>query len=143
MNISARIANKRGEHSVSLTTGGREQTLAVPPKQDTGGSSVNGGELLFLALATCYCNDLYREAKKRGIDVDAVEVEVAGEFGGEGEPAQDIRYAANVVAKAPENEILELMRHTDTVAEIQNTLRRASSVVLIKCEARDSQPADA
>ena len=28
------------------------------------GSAVNGGEFLVLALATCYCNDLYREAER-------------------------------------------------------------------------------
>ena len=38
-------------------------------------SGVNRGELLFLALATCYCNDLYREAEKLGIDVREVNVE--------------------------------------------------------------------
>jgi uncharacterized OsmC-like protein len=35
---------------------------------------------LFLALATCYCNDIYREAAKRNIKVDSVEVEVEGTF---------------------------------------------------------------
>ncbi len=38
---------------------GREQTLAIAAKAGAAGSSVNGGELLFLALATYYCNDLY------------------------------------------------------------------------------------
>jgi uncharacterized OsmC-like protein len=65
------------------------------------GSSANGDELLFLALATCYCNDIYREARKRGIEVERVQVEVTGEFGGEGEPAREIRYNASVDAKAP------------------------------------------
>jgi uncharacterized OsmC-like protein len=139
MTISARVANREGDHKVWLATGGQEHSLTVAPKQDGVGSSVNGGELLFLALATCYCNDLYREGKKRGIVIESVEVEVTGEFGSEGEPARDVRYNATVVAKAPENEIVELMKHTDTVAEIQNTLRQASSVVLSKTEARQSQ----
>ena len=34
----------------------------------------------------------------------------------------------------PEAEIEELMRHTDTVAEIQNTLRAATTVTLIEVE---------
>jgi uncharacterized OsmC-like protein len=29
---------------------------------------------LFLALASCYCNDIYREAAKRNIKVERVEV---------------------------------------------------------------------
>jgi len=41
-----------------------------------------------------------------------------------------------VDARAPEREVLELMRYTDTVAEIQNTLRQGSEVVLARVEAR-------
>jgi organic hydroperoxide reductase OsmC/OhrA len=139
MNISARVTNRRGEHSVSLRTEAREQSITIPPKAEGMGSRVNGGELLFLALATCYCNDIYREAAKRGIDVHRVEVEVSGIFGGEGEGAREVRYRASVDAKAPREEVLALMRHTDTVAEIQNTLRSSTAVVLSECEAREVQ----
>ena len=58
MNISALIENKKDEHVIVLSTNGREQSLTIQPKLDGFGSSANGGELLFLALATCYCNDL-------------------------------------------------------------------------------------
>jgi uncharacterized OsmC-like protein len=43
------------------------------------GSSVKG-ELLLLAIATCYRNDVYREASKRGVAVSGGEVNVSGEF---------------------------------------------------------------
>jgi uncharacterized OsmC-like protein len=137
MNISACIANRRGEHTVLLRTEAREHSLTIAPKADGLGSGTNGGELLFLALATCYCNDIYREARKRGIDVERVQVEVTGEFGGEGEGARNIRYSTSVDARAPREEVLALMRHTDSVAEIHNTLRQSSPVVLAKCEARE------
>jgi organic hydroperoxide reductase OsmC/OhrA len=137
MNISARIANKQGEHEVILNTDGREHSLAIQPRPDGLGSSANGGELLFLALATCYCNDIYREARKRGIEVESVQVDVSSEFGAPGEPARNIRYRATVAAKAAQEEILALMRHTDTVAEIQNTLRQSSGIVLTACEATE------
>ena len=42
---------------------------------------MNRGELLFAALATCFCNDLDREAMRRNIGVTGVEVEVTGSFG--------------------------------------------------------------
>lgn len=138
MEISAKLDNQRGRHTVSVTTNGREQSLDLPPKAEGQGSAVNGGELLFLALATCYCNDLYREARRRGIDVERVQVEVTGSFGGEGEGAHDLRYRATVEAKAAREEILDLMRHTDGVAEIQNTLRAGVPVILDHCEARPS-----
>ena len=87
------------------------------------GAGVSGGELLFLALATCYCNDIYREAAKRNINVESVEVEVEGDFAAEGKPASNIVYRAKVKADASEDKLRELMLYTDTVVEIQNTLR--------------------
>jgi uncharacterized OsmC-like protein len=83
MEILARIVNQWGEHKVLLSTARREHSLEVAPKPEGFGSSVNDDELWFLALATCYCNDLYREANKRGIEVESVEVRVSGEFGAE------------------------------------------------------------
>ena len=80
MKISARVENRLNNHQVTLTTNGQSQSLQVSPKATGFGSSANGGELLFLALATCYCNDVYREAAKRGIQVERVEVEVDGDF---------------------------------------------------------------
>src|SRR5579872_5005375 len=123
MKISARVENRQHHHAVVLATNGQERSLNIPPKPEGLGSSVNGGELLFLALATCYCNDLYREAKKQAIEIVKVEVEVRGDFGAEGEPAREITYRVSVDGKAPRESILELMRHTDRVAEIQNTIR--------------------
>jgi organic hydroperoxide reductase OsmC/OhrA len=76
MNISARVMNRSGEHTVTVRTEGREHALTIAPKAEGLGSSANGGELLFLALAPCYCNDIYREARERGIEVERVQVEV-------------------------------------------------------------------
>jgi organic hydroperoxide reductase OsmC/OhrA len=135
MKVSARVHNSDGEHEVILTTDSNSRPIVIPPKASGFGSSANGGELLFLALATCYCNDIYREAAKRGIRVERVEVDVEGYFGAEGEPATRVTYHARVVAHADEAEIRELMRHTDTIAEIQNTLRVPTPVALDHIEA--------
>jgi len=137
MKVSSRITNQQGKHIIAVETEGREQQLAIRPGGDGFGSCVNGGELLFSALATCYCNDLYREARKRGIEVVRVRVEVNGEFASEGAGASNISYRASVDAKAPEEAVLELMRHTDSVAEIHNTLRPSTPVVLAECQARE------
>ncbi len=135
MKISARVENSKDNHKVFLQTGDNVHSILIPPKPTGYGSSANGGELLFLALASCYCNDIYREAAKRNIKVERVEVNVEGDFGAEGEPAQNVTYRAKVFAQASEEEIREMMKFTDTVAEIQNTLRIGKSVVLAEIEA--------
>lgn len=135
MKISARVQNSEGNHQVALQTNDSVHSIDIAPKPSGFGSSANGGELLFLALATCYCNDIYREAEKRGIQVERVEVEVAGEFDAEGEPAKNVTYRAKVQARASETEIRELMSETDKVAEIQNTLRTETPVLLRDTEA--------
>ncbi len=130
MKIRAQVKNSENNHQVTLQTGDNSHSIVIPPKPSGFGSSANGGELLFLALATCYCNDIYREAAKRGIRVERVQVEVEGDFGADGESARNVTYRAQVAAHAGEEQIRELMRHTDAVAEIQNTLRAATPVVL-------------
>lgn len=134
MNIRAHVENSEGQHYVRLTTNDNSHSIEIPPKSTGFGSSANGGELLFLALATCYCNDVYREAKKRNIVVEKVEVEVSGEFGAEGEPVENVTYRVKVHAKGSEIEVRELLDYTDTVAEIQNTLRAGAAVKLTDIE---------
>jgi organic hydroperoxide reductase OsmC/OhrA len=120
--LSARLSNTPSGHTVEVETKGRKQPIAIAPKTvGRRGSSVNGGELLFAAVATCFCNDLYREAAKCGIDVQSVEVEVTGTFGSPGEPAPDISYRVQVHVDVPQAEINDLIRATDSITEIQNT----------------------
>jgi hypothetical protein len=84
MKISAVIRNAQSHHAIAVSTAGVTQAINVPAKTDGRGSAVNGGEFLMLALATCYCNDLYREAVKLGISIDSVEVEAEADFPGAG-----------------------------------------------------------
>lgn len=78
------------------------------------------------------CNDIYREASARGIDVVSVEVQVDGEFGSAGEPARNITYRAKIkVRGVAEQQAMALLECTDTVAEVHNTLRKGGDVRLI------------
>jgi len=129
MHISSTIRNNVSENLIHVSTEGNSKTLIIPGKP-TGGSTVNGGELLFLSLATCFCNDLYREAAKRNMKLDLVEVSVSGEFGKEGEPGFNIMYSVKVDAAYSQQEINDLIHYVDRVAEIHNTLRKGTSVTL-------------
>ncbi len=95
---------------------------------------MTGGELLVLALATCYCNDVYREAAKMGIDVSHIDVECSAEFPAEGHPAKDVTYTARITAQASEERIRELAAQADRLAEIHNTVRSAFPVTLTRVE---------
>ena len=131
--IQARIKNYRDGHEITLHTNDQSLTLELPSKPGGFGSRASGGELLFLALATCFCNDIYRESAKRGIHVERVEVVVSGDFEREGGPASNVSYRARVKVDVSPESVLDLMRHTDTVAEIQNTLRTLTPVTLGAC----------
>ncbi len=88
-----------------------------------------------LALATCYGNDLYREAARLGITLRGVEVVAGADFEGIGVAATNIRYRAKVDSSATTAEINKLLRETDAVAEIQNTVRTG---VRVEFEHQDS-----
>lgn len=130
MQIVARISNTPSGHTVEAETDGRKQSVVIAPKSTGRGSSVNGGELLFAALATCFCNDFYREAAKNGIEIYSIDVEVKGAFANPGEPARDITYSVGVHADAPQTAVDDLIRATDSATEIQNTLRAGCVVRL-------------
>ncbi|HWD90640.1 MAG TPA: OsmC family protein [Mucilaginibacter sp.] len=130
--MSAHIRSSLNKHEAEVQTAGSVKTMQIAVKPTGFGSSVNGGELLLLSLATCFCNDIYREAAKRNIAVSNVEVEVTGEFGAEGEPGFNFQYKANVTADASQEEIEALINHTDTIAEIHNTLRKGLNISLVK-----------
>ncbi|MCB0280831.1 MAG: OsmC family protein, partial [Calditrichaeota bacterium] len=123
MKTSAFVDNSKNQHLVTVSSDGNNQTLNISSKSNGFGSSVNGGEFLALALASCFCNDLYREAAKRQIQIQSVHVEATIEFNGEGNPGHHINYSAKVDANASQDQIKDLIHHTDTVAEIHNTLR--------------------
>jgi len=129
MEISALVRNAPSHHDAVVATDGNVRALALPART-SGGSAVNGGELLMLALATCYCNDLYREAARLGIALNGVEVRASARFDGIGLAASDIRYRAKVSSSAPSERIAALLRETDAVAEIHNTVRAGVAVTL-------------
>ena len=129
MQIWATVRSSAAAHDAAVSTDGRASALSIAGRAG-GGSATNGGELLCLALATCYCNDLYREAARRGVTLAGVHVEVEAEFGGPGEPARRITYHAHVDTDLPQEAIDALLRATDAVAEVHNTLRAGIPIEL-------------
>lgn len=131
MKVSATIKNSFELNEMTVATNGETKVIILPSKSTGFGCSVNGAELLLLALATCFCNDLYREAAKRKITIDSVEVEVSGEFDKEGETGKNIQYKPTIQSTASPETIRELIVFTDSVAEIHKTLRQGATVTLL------------
>lgn len=93
-------------------------------------------------MEASYCSRLLRlafamistERRRRGIEIQDVKVEVTGTFSNPGEPASDIRCRVQIHAdttKAMLEAMLDdLIRATDAVTEIQNTVRAGCPVRL-------------
>jgi len=132
MEISATVTSSASIHDVRVRTETTTQSLAVPAKTAGLGSAVNGGEFLMLALATCYCNDLYREAARLRVPIDGVRVEATAEFPGVGLAATNVRYRAVVQSSADAETVARLLCETDAVAEVHNTVRAGVPVELVR-----------
>lgn len=130
MRIFATLSNASQVQGLTTSVESVEHDLNIPVKSEGKGSAVSGGELLCAALATCFCNDLYREAPRFDIEIVDVTVRVRSEFAGPGDPARDIGYDVEVTATGGEAQIRDLIRHTDAVAEIHNTIRLGMPVLL-------------
>jgi uncharacterized OsmC-like protein len=116
-------------------TGHRTLTIDRPEQAGGMGLGFNGGELMLLAIGGCYYNDLFREAAKLGVVIKSVQVDVQADWGGEPVRAQNVIYSTRVEAEASEAAILALIEQTDRVAEIPNSLRLGTPVMLAEVQA--------
>jgi organic hydroperoxide reductase OsmC/OhrA len=115
----------------ALGTAGPFTVIADRPTAAGGrGLGFNGGQLLYLAIAACVSNDLYREAAARGIRLERVGVEVDGDFPPRGAPSTPVSVNVEIEADAGDEAIDELLAEVDRVAEIPNSLRGTIPVVI-------------
>jgi len=107
-------------------------TLVVdrPVTGGGGGLGFNGGQLLYLSIAACWSNDLYREAATRGITLHRVAVDVDGDFPGRGAASTEIRVEVEVEGDADEPALRELIAEVERVAEIPATLGHATAITV-------------
>lgn len=132
---SIHVRTVNGASAAVGWSGPRTVTIDRPETAGGLGIGFNGGELLLLAIGACYTNDLYREAARRNLTLSSVSVDVEGNWGGTPVRAQNVSFSVKVEANASEDEILALIKHTDEMAEIHNSLRMGTKVTLGKVEA--------
>ena len=109
-------------------------TLVVDRPADAGGGGLgfNGGQLLYLAVAGCVSNDLFREARAEGIELTSVRVRVRGDFSGDPPVSEAIEYEVELEGEAPRARLDELVERVDRIAEIPNSLRNGTPVRLAR-----------
>jgi len=124
------VRNVAGEPAAIGSAG--PHTVVVDRPADGGGRGVgfNGGQLLYLAIAGCVSNDLFREARADGIALDRVRVVVDGDFQGDPPVSTDVTYAVEVAGDASTEALERLVAKVDAIAEIPNSLRAATAVRL-------------
>ena len=124
------VRNVAGEPAAVGNAG--PHTLVVDRPADGGGRGLgfNGGELLYLAIAGCVSNDLFREARAVGLRIDRVRVTVRGDFTGDPAVSTAVEYDVELEGDAPMEQLQELVARVDEIAEIPNSLRRGTPVRL-------------
>jgi len=98
-----------------------------PAEAGGGGKGFNGGQLLYLAIAGCISNDLFREAPRLGVELESVRVSVDGDFSGDPAVSGPITYALELRGQG---DLEALARAVDQIAEIPNSLRQGTPVSL-------------
>jgi putative redox protein len=124
------VRNVAGEPAAVGNAG--PHTLVVDRPAEGGGRGLgfNGGELLYLAIAGCVSNDLFREARAEDIALERVRIVVQGDFRGDPAVSTDVAYDVEVSGDAPRERLEQLVANVDEIAEIPNSLRRGTSVEL-------------
>jgi putative redox protein len=96
-----------------------------PASTGGGGFGLHGGELLYLAVAGCVSNNLFREAQAAGIALRRVRVRTCGDLTGDPAVSTEITYEVDVEGDAPAERLRALVEDVDRVAEVPNSLRGA------------------
>ncbi len=128
MHIEVSTRNVDGQVTSLGSAGPFSLVVDRPTEGGGGGLGFNGGQLLYLAVAGCISNDLFRDARAAGIELSSVRVRVSGDFVGEPAVSDEIRYEVEVAGNVPEDQLRDLV---DQVAEIPNSLRRGTNVRLV------------
>jgi len=103
-------------------------TVDRPTAAGGGGLGFNGGQLLYMSIAACWSNDLYREAATMGIDLDGVEITVDGDFPSRGSGSTPITVDVVVRSEAPEAKVRELIAEVERIAEIPRAIREGPPI---------------
>src|SRR6478736_6173148 len=110
------VRNVAGEPAAIGSAG--PHTVVVDRPGDAGGRGVgfNVGQLLYLAIAGCVSNDLFREARAAGLAIDRVRVRVRGDFTGDPAVSGEVEYDVELVGDGKPDQLQALIERVDEIA---------------------------
>jgi putative redox protein len=100
------------------------------------GQGFNGGQLMYLAVAACYSNDLFREAATANIQLARVVVIVDGDFASRGSVSSPIAVDVELEGNAPQADLDRLLDEVDRIAEIPASIRQGTPVSIRRRQVR-------
>ena len=118
------------DQATAVGAAGPYTVIIDRPVSAGGGLGLNGGELLYLAVAGCVSNDLFREAQAADMALRRVQVRVRGDFTGDPAVSTEITYEVDVEGDATAERLRALVEDVDRIAEIPNSLRGGTRVRL-------------
>jgi putative redox protein len=115
-------------------------TLVADRPESAGGrgQGFNGGQLMYLAVAACISNDLYREAAAAGIELTRVAITVDGDFPGRGSVSSPISVDVELEGRASGTDLARLLDEVDRIAEIPASIRQGTPVSIRSRRVKDS-----
>ena len=120
-----------GDGPTALGSAGSFTLVADRPAAAGGGGlGFNGGQLLYLSVAACISNDLYREAGSFGVTLRGVQISVDGDFPGRGAASTPIAVDLTVQADVPTSRLAELVDEVERIAEIPNSFRGTTQMTI-------------
>jgi uncharacterized OsmC-like protein len=119
-------ATWREGYQVDVTAG--RFRLRVDEPETAGGTDTGPQptDYLLAAVASCFAMSLAHSARKRGLDLPPIEVNVTGTYDG----PRFVDVAIEVVADLPDAEVGRLIAAAERVCYVTNTLRQAPAVTV-------------
>jgi organic hydroperoxide reductase OsmC/OhrA len=129
MNVSLR--NVPGTRAAMGWAGGHTVVIDRAEGKAGGmGLGFNGGQMLALAIGGCFCNDLRYAADVMGIELDAIEVDVAIEL--DGEPLLVTSATMTVRVSAGDSvDTAEVIHRAEADSAVSNSVRAGFPVAIV------------
>lgn len=138
MTIQVETRNIAGHVTAVGAAGAFTLVVDRPAEGGGGGKGFNGGQLLYLAVAGCISNDLFRDAPKFNVKLDQVVVRVSGDIEGDAAVSGPIGYDVEVTGVGGAGRLRQLIDQVDAIAEIPNSLRGATEVRLRRAKVAEA-----